>query len=281
MKLGLPISLILHSSVIGAGLLAFAGNVKPFEEARIIPIELVSLSEDTNISAAIRRPKDVDLTEVDADVPMTLQTPMENAREEADDFSERTEAPVEKTAEAIIRDPSLAPTDRPVEDITEVSKQDDAPVFDLDKISGIVNKSRSTAPEANQQVVLQDEKNRLRFAESARSGSGEGTDLTVSEMDALKSAMYACWRMPADAKNPEKLIVTVEVRLLPGGFVESARVVNSEASRRRDPGNPFWSVAEQRAVSAVSHPSCAPYDFLPKEKYSEWRELTLNFAPQL
>lgn len=280
MKLGLPISLILHSAVFGAGLLVFSGKAKPFEDSRIIPIELVTLSEDTNISAAIRRSDAVTEPEAEPDTPMTLQTPMQNAQEADDDFSKRTEAPQEKRAEAIIRDPSLKPANRPSEE-TPDRANDNTPVFDLDKISGIVNKSRSTAPEANQQITLQHEQNRLRFAESARSGSGAGTEMTLSEMDALKSAMYACWRMPADARNPEKLVVSVEVRLLPGGFVESARVVNREASRHRDPGNPFWGVAEQRAVSAVSHPSCAPYDFLPKDKYAEWRELTLNFAPQL
>ncbi|RKQ71789.1 cell division and transport-associated protein TolA [Litorimonas taeanensis] len=279
MKFGLPISLILHSAVLGAGLIAFSGKVKPYEDSRIIPIELISIAKDTNISAAIRKPKEV-LPEAEPDEAMTLQSPMQNAPEEADDFSERIDEPTKKVAETIVPDP----TDTPREDteITEPQKETvDEPVFDLDKLSGLVTKSRSTAPEKNQQETLQSEENLYRFAESARSGSGEGTKMTLTELDALKSAMYACWRMPADAKNPEKLIVTVEVKLLPGGFVESARVVNSAAARRNDPGNPFWDVAEQRAVSAVSHPSCAPYDFLPEDKYSDWRKLTLNFAPQL
>jgi outer membrane biosynthesis protein TonB len=280
MKFGLPISIGLHAFAVGAGLIVFGGKAKPFEDSRIIPIELVTLSENTNISAAIRKPVKEILPEPEPEEPMTLETPMENAEEEAPDFSERTEEPVEKTVEEIIPEKELEPTDIPKEVDPEPETQEpDEPVFDLDKLSGLVNKTRSTAPEKNQQQTLQSEQNTYRFAEAARSSSGEGTDMTLSEMDALQSAMYKCWRMPADAQNPEKLVVSLDVKLLPGGFVDDVRVKDRTKSRMRDPGNPFWDVAEQRALRAVSQ--CAPYDFLPDEKYANWRSLTLNFAPQL
>ena len=277
MKLGVPISIGLHAFAVGFGLIAFSGEAKPFEDSRVIPIELVSLSEETNISAAIRKPKE-SLPEAEDDTPMTLNTPMTNAPEESETMSERTDEAVEKLAEATLPDRRLDIADEALENETETADVQ-KPVFDLDKLSGLVDKKRSSAPEKNQQKTLQSEQNSYRFAETARAGSGAGTDMTVSEFDALQSAMYQCWRMPADAKNPEKLVVTVGVRLLPGGFVESAALKNKTQNRRRDPDNPFWDVAEQRAVRAVSQ--CAPYDFLPAEKYSNWRDLTLNFAPQL
>jgi len=278
MKLGVPISLGLHASVVGVGLIAFSGPVKPFEESRIIPIEIVTIAKDTNISAAIRRPKKVDLPEAEDDLPMTLETPMQNAQEEAADISERREEVVEKTAEAIVRDSDIAPSEAPDIPVSD-SAPPEAPAFDLDKLAGLVNKTRDTAPLANQQRALQSEQNFYRFAESAREGSGAGTDMTLSEMDALQSAMYKCWRMPSDARNPEKLIVTLDVSLLPGGFVDDVKLTRKLQNRGRDPSNPFWDVAEQRALRAVSQ--CAPYDFLPDERYQDWRRLTLNFAPQL
>ncbi len=280
MKFGLPISIGLHAFAVGAGLIAFGGATKPFEDSRIIPIELVTLAESTNISAAIRKPVEETLPEVEDDMPMTLETPMENAAEDAPDFSERTEEPIEKTAEAILPENITEPTKVPKEVEPEtIPTEPETPVFDLDALSGLVNKTRSTAPEKNQQQTLQSEQNTYRFAESARSGSGEGTDMTLSEMDALQSAMYQCWRMPADAQNPEKLVVSLSVKLLPGGLVDDVRVKDRAKSRLRDPSNPFWEIAEQRALRAVSQ--CAPYDFLPDEKYASWRSLTLNFAPQL
>ncbi len=280
MKFGLPISIGLHAAAVSIGLIAFSGDSKPFEDSRIIPIELVTLAESTNISAAIRKPLDEVLPEPEPEAPMTLENPMENAPEEAPDSNQRVEEPVEQVAEATIPDIKINPSEAPSElEPEDTPKEPEQPVFDLDKLSGLVNKTRSTAPEKNQQKTLQSEENTYRFAEAARSGSGAGTDMTLSEMDALQSAMYKCWRMPADAQNPEKLVVTLDVKLLLGGFVEDARVKDRARSRLRDPGNPFWEVAEQRAIRAVSQ--CAPYDFLPDEKYANWRNLTLNFAPQL
>jgi len=277
MKLGIPISLGLHGFAVGFGLIAFSGNAKPFEDSRIIPIELVTLSDETNIKATIRKPKET-LPEVTEDEPMTLETPLVNAPDESDNIVERTEEVVEKQAEAVIPDTSHKLADEQAEK-SENEAEPKKPAFDLDKLSGLVDKKRSSAPEKNQQKTLQSEQNTYRFADTARAGSGEGTDMTLSEFDALQSAMYKCWRMPSDAKNPENLVVTVDVKLLPGGFVEGATLKNKAQNRRRDPGNPFWDVAEQRAVRAVSQ--CAPYDFLPDDKYSNWRNLTLNFAPQL
>jgi len=278
MKLGVPISLGLHASVVGVGLIAFSGQPKPFEESRIIPIEIVTIANDTNISAAIRRPSNIVLPEAEDDAPMRLETPMQNAQEEAPDISERQEEVVEKTAEAIVQNSEIAPTEAPDIPAPEPAEPQ-APAFDLDKLAGLVNKTRDTAPEANQQQALQSEQNFYRFAESARAGSGAATEMTLSEMDALQSAMYKCWRMPADARNPEKLVVTLDVSLLPDGFVEDVKLTRKLQNRARDPGNPFWDVAEQRAARAVSQ--CAPYDFLPNERYQDWRRLTLNFAPQL
>ena len=103
--------------------------------------------------------------------------------------------------------------------------------------------------------------------------------MTVNEMDALQSAMYKCWRMPADAKNPEKLVVRLSVKILPDGYVQDVKIIDKARQRRNDPGNPFWDVAEQRAVRAVSQ--CGPYDFLPAEKYSQWKDMTLNFRPEV
>ena len=143
----------------------------------------------------------------------------------------------------------------------------------------MIDRSRETAPEKNQQKVLQSETNNYVFAENSRAGSGEGTEMTVNEMDALQSAMYKCWRMPADALNPERLIVRLSVKILPDGYVQDVKIIDKARQRRADPSNPFWDVAEQRAVRAVSQ--CGPYDFLPAEKYSQWKDMTLNFRPEV
>lgn len=282
MKFGLPISFVLHGAAIFGGLFVYKGGVTPLPETRIIPIELVTVDETTNIRAAVKAPKPEKVSPPEAE-PMTLETPMENALEEA---AEAKEAPKE-TAEAveIVKEAELKVPDEtelpvPDKEIEETKPvEPEPPAFDLDKLASMIDRSRETAPEKNQQKVLQSETSNYVFAENSRAGSGEGTAMTVNEMDALQSAMYKCWRMPADAKNPEKLVVRLSVKILPDGYVQDVKVIDRARQRRNDPGNPFWDVAEQRAVRAVSQ--CGPYDFLPAEKYSQWKDMTLNFRPEV
>ena len=283
MKLGLPISFVLHGAAIFGGLFVYKGGVKPLPETRIIPIELVTVAEVTNIRAAIKAPTPKEITPPEAE-PMTLETPMENAPEEgeAQEAPKETSEPVEivKEAELKIPDETALPVpDKEIEDVAPEPEKPEEPAFNLDKLASMIDRSRETAPEKNQQRVLQSETNNYVFADSARTGSGEGTGMTVNEMDALQSAMYKCWRMPADAKNPERLIVRLSVKLLPDGYVQDVRIIDKARQRRNDPGNPFWDVAEQRAVRAVSQ--CGPYDFLPSEKYTHWKNMTLNFRPDV
>ena len=280
MKLGLPISFVLHGAAIFGGMFVYSGAVKPLPETRIIPIELVTVAEATNIRAAVKRPKAEKITPPEAD-PMTLETPMENAPEAADlkDAPKEVDEPTEivKEAEVKVLDKKALPV--PDKEIETAPKKPATPALDLDRLASMIDRSRETAPEKNQQKVLQSESNNYVFAENARAGSGEGTEMTVNEMDALQSAMYKCWRMPADAKNPEKLIVRLSVKILPDGYVQDVKIIDKAQQRRGDPGNPFWDVAEQRAVRAVSQ--CGPYDFLPAEKYSQWKDMTLNFRPEV
>ena len=283
MKLGLPISFALHGAAIFGGMFVYKGGIKPLPETRIIPIELVTVTEVTNIRAAVKAPEPEKITPPEAE-PMTLETPMENAPEEA----EAKEAPKEtselveivKEAEVKVPDKEAIPVpETEIEPTSTEPEEPEPPAFDLDKLASMIDRSRETAPEKNQQKVLQSESNNYVFAENSRAGSGEGTEMTVNEMDALQSAMYKCWRMPADAKNPEKLVVRLSVKILPDGYVQDVKIIDKARQRRNDPGNPFWDVAEQRAVRAVSQ--CGPYDFLPAEKYSQWKDMTLNFRPEV
>ena len=281
MRFGLPISFVLHGAAIFGGLFVYKGNIKVLPDTRIIPIELVTVTEVTNIRAAIKASKLEKITPPEAE-PMTLETPMENAPEEAKakDAPKETSEAVEVIKEAEVKIPDETALPIPDKEIEQDKPAEpEPPSFDLDKLASMIDRSRETAPEKNQQKVLQSETNNYVFAENSRTASGEGTAMTVNELDALQSAMYKCWRMPADAKNPEKLIVRLSVKMLPGGYVQDVKIIDKARQRRNDPGNPFWDVAEQRAVRAVSQ--CGPYDFLPAEKYSQWKDMTLNFRPEV
>lgn len=273
MRLGLPISLLLHAGVLTAGSLALH-DVQPLEESRIVSVELLTVDEFTDIRASLERRENNPVEPV-PETPMQVETSVANAEAEGDQvkITPDEEASVEPPPP-----PEPSESDEPVEE--PVEKMAEAkPTFDLNRISGLIDKSKDTAPVADSQVAEENEVEQLVFDDRAREGVGSGTRMTVSELDALNSAMYRCWRKPADATDIEKLIVRLQVDMLPGGFVKDVRVIDRAASRRNAPGNPFWDVAEMRAVQAVS--KCAPYDFLPADKFDQWESMILNFRPIL
>jgi len=276
-KLGLPISLALHLGVFG-GFTLFSADAKPLEPGKIIPVEILSVDETTNVQAAIKRPKPKPVPEPEIEQPdiMTTQTPMKNAENEGETVKiTPNEATPEKQAEVIVP----VESDDAVLIEPETPKDPEPPAFDLNKIAGLVDKTRETAPDKNQQIALQSETNNIRYDEFAREAAGEGSGMSATEIDLLVSAMQKCWRMPAAAQDAENLRVRLSVNFILGGHVENVELIDQAASRKLSPGNPFWAQAEREAISAVH--KCAPYDFLPDERYGVWRELVLNLRPEL
>ena len=258
------------------GFTFFAAEAKPLAEVKIIPVEILTVAPETNVSAAIKPPKPV-LPEEQPEI-MTSPTPMENAEEVAPEVNiTPKEQPVEKQAEVI---PEISEEADPIaEPEPEPDPEPETPVFDLDALSGLIDKTRETAPEANQQVALESEIAQTRYEDIARRAEGAGSGQAATEADLVANAMYKCWRMPAAAKDAENLQVRLNVKLVIGGFVESVNLIDQAASRRLSPGNEYWDIAERSAIAAVN--KCAPYNFLPEARYGIWRELILNLRPQL
>ena len=277
MKFGLPISLALHIGVFG-GFTFFAAEAKPLAEAKIIPVEILTVAPETNVSAAIKPPKPAAIPEEQPEI-MTSPTPMENAEEVAPEvnITPKEQPVIEKQAEVI---PEISEEAEPVIELEpEPDPEPETPVFDLDTLSGLIDKTRETAPEANQQVALESEIAQTRYDNIARRAEGIGNGQAATEADLVANAMYKCWRMPAAAKDAENLQVRLNVKLVIGGHVESVTLIDQAASRRLSPGNEYWDIAERGAIAAVN--KCAPYDFLPEARYGIWRELILNLRPQL
>ena len=270
MSFGLPISLALHGIVLLGGLFFLGRSIPTLDEGQVISVEILSISEIANVRAAIKAPKPKPVKEEPE--PMTLETPMENAQELSDTIETRQdEAEAEPSEEPKPQETAETELVEAEPVATEDTKKEE-PKFDLDRFSDIVNRSRDTAPEKNQQVALQSETNLYEFSDVSRTASGEGTGLSVSLLDKLQTKMLRCWRESRDAINPESLIVQFRVRLLPDGYVESVQMLGQTGS------GPYAQVARQRAAAAIK--KCEPYDFLPKEQYNGWRDLTLSFRPR-
>ncbi len=104
----------------------------------------------------------------------------------------------------------------------------------------------------------------------------ESLPISISEMDAVRRQIEACWNLPAGARDPESLIVQVWVALNPDGTVQQAKVVDGAGRAGYDP---FYRAAAESALRALLNPRCSPLK-LPADKYHQWKTMTINFDPR-
>jgi len=134
--------------------------------------------------------------------------------------------------------------------------------------------------EVKKETTLQDKKKassggQKKSTQTASLGTSQGRSrgtLTRSELDALRSAVERCSSGLSGQLISEDLQIKIVIRLAPDGTIKSIPVVDTiggtPAEQRR------FGPAMLRAVKR-----CAPYDFLPKDKYDTWAEIVPTFYP--
>jgi len=108
---------------------------------------------------------------------------------------------------------------------------------------------------------------------------GEGGDnslatnnLASSLVDALRSHLRTCSKLPAGLSPSDNVAVKLRVQLTTAGrLVTEPALIEGTASTK--------GVALMRAaVAALS--ACQPYAMLPADRYGEWKVLDLSFTPR-
>ena len=102
-----------------------------------------------------------------------------------------------------------------------------------------------------------------------------GAQATISEIDAIRRQVEACWNVPAGAQNAENLVVSIRVWVNPDGTVSKATIMD----KSRMGSEPFFRSAAESALRAVLNPRCSPLPIPPK-KYDKFKELVLSFNPK-
>lgn len=105
---------------------------------------------------------------------------------------------------------------------------------------------------------------------------GLGDQLTATELDLVRARMLDCYDQLAGVPDAENLVVVLQVKLdRDGEIVGDVDVSNNIAIEIS--GNPYWKATRDRAVRAAI--KCAPYDYLPQDKYEQWDDMELKFTP--
>jgi hypothetical protein len=101
--------------------------------------------------------------------------------------------------------------------------------------------------------------------------TGPVANMSQSEIDALRAAIEACWTPPVGAEGLDQLTVPIRVEFNIDGSLATDPVA------REIPPGPVGQVMAEAALRAVRR--CAPYPFLPQEKFETWRTVNINFRP--
>ncbi len=115
-----------------------------------------------------------------------------------------------------------------------------------------------------------------RVADRTTKGAGAMNAMTADLVDALKNQIAQCWSPPVGAPHPEQLIPSFRLSLNPDGSVSQTPQLTADSAAQAA-SDPFMRAAAEAARRAIV--TCQPYK-LPADKYSAWRDITIDFDPR-
>ena len=102
------------------------------------------------------------------------------------------------------------------------------------------------------------------------------SELTFSEVDAIRSQFMKCWSIPIGMPEDDSLVVKVKISLRQDGSLMKPPEV-TDHQRMNDPSQKYFKVIAESALRAVRR--CDPIKTPSIERYEKWKTITLNFDP--
>ena len=259
---GLIVAVLLHVAIVAATLFTWQHRLEIADESPpVVPVDLVTIGAKTNVAPTVDRaqkprPQD-DVKPPPTEIPVPTPAPAPPPAAEV--------APALPTPKP--QEIKPAPLPKPVaKPQTQAAPPDTKKKPKTDDFSALLNKL--TAPAATPRNA--------HVSDRTMNGVGAMNAMTMDLVDALRNAISPCWSPPVGAPHPERLVVTFELFLNPDGSVAQTPQLTAESASRAA-SDPFVRAAAEAARRAIS--TCGPYK-LPADKYSTWRDITIDFDPR-
>ena len=251
---------------------------KPIDLPPIISVELIQITEKTNIPFAPKAKKIIEKVKEKEKQLVSEQAPpkkiektktktvvsidqnnetIDNQTPEAVPLPEKTVKQI-KTKEEKKQNPEKV--DEEVKQVSEFEKKE---LFDPNSIATLIDKSKqdTTDLKTPKNLVSQDQEKNI-----------ENSNLSLSEEDALKAQIFGCWSIPLGLPYDENLLVRIKLKLKPDGSVIDSEILDH--ARMNKPGQGFYKVLAESALRAIK--LCQPLR-VPSTGYERWKDLQLNF----
>jgi colicin import membrane protein len=302
MRRSLIISGTAHAALLLWGLVAFAARPNEAPQAEPLPVEFVSATEFSQMTAGVKNaPKPLETPKPLADKIGDPKPVKELAPKAADKPEVKTEAAAEAKAESKPDQKSAEkadkPKDKPKPDlIAEAIKKEEAkkppkpekkqPEFKPDQIAEALKRDEAKKPpskfDADQVAALLDHREPQRQLATAETlngtvglgaPTGRAAQLSQSELDALRARLIQCWSPPPGLSADSKLYVRLGVQFKPDTFLAQEPSVIEDAAAALGP-----ALAESAKRALLS---CQPFNMLRPEHYDLWKYIEIKFNNEL
>ena len=231
---------------------------KPIDLPPIVSVELIQITDKTNIPFAPKAKKIIE--KVKEKKLVSEQAPPKKVKKQKPDAVPLPDEKITKVEK--IKDDKQNPEkiDNEVKQVSEFEKDE---LFDPNSIAALIDKSKVESAETINKTdkVTQDQEKSVDFG-----------GLSLSEEDALKAQIFGCWSIPLGLPYDEDLLVRIKLQLKPDGSVISSEILDH--ARMNKPGQGFYKVLAESALRAIK--LCQPLR-VPTTGYEKWKDLQLNF----
>ncbi len=256
-------SLTFHILMIALTIISLPFMLRdPIDLPPIVSVELIQISDKTNIPYAPKARKIIEETKKKEEERVVSEQapPAAKAKEKPD----RIPLPNEKKEEKKIVKKKQNPEEIKPQ-IRQSSEFEKKEIIDTNQIAALIDKAKEV------EAVKQKEENKI--TQSAKKNSFTSS-LTLSEEDALKAQIFGCWSIPLGLPYDENLLVRIKLNLKKDGTIIKSEILDHERMNR--PGQKFYKVLAESALRAVR--LCQPLK-VPPTGYEKWKDLQLNFNP--
>ena len=232
---------------------------KPLDLPPLISVELIQISEKTNIPFAPKAKKIIEKIKEEEKKLVSEQAPPKKVKKIKPEAIPMPDQKVEKIKQVDDKqNPEVE--DTKVKQVSEFEKKE---IFDPTNIAALIDKSKENLAEtdvkSNEITQSQDK-------------SLNNVGLTLSEEDALKAQIFGCWSIPLGLPYNENLMVRIKLKLKPDGTIIDSEILDH--ARMNKPGQNFYKVLAESALRAIQ--LCQPLR-VPSTGYERWKDLQLNF----
>ena len=233
---------------------------KPINLPPIVSVELIQISDKTNIPFAPKAQKTIEKIKEKEKKLVSQQAPPKKVKKIKPDSIPMPEDNIKKIKKIEEDKQNPEKIDNEVKQVSEFEKKE---LFDPNNIAALIDKSKVESAETLKKTdkITQDQNRNI-----------ENSGLSLSEEDALKAQIFGCWSIPLGLPYNEDLLVRIKLELKPDGSVISSEILDH--ARMNKPGQGFYKVLAESALRAIK--LCQPLR-VPSTGYERWKNLQLNF----